>query len=175
MNVVYLTLKFPKCHHTSKHQILKNKLSLFWQATLKDWPDVQSHVKNWCFCGLKTFWLRPCASSVLFIHTFHARMTSRDKKSSILFPWMTFLSMDEIFHPLMIFKDKSYLWIINVTHGWIFLFFMFWDENWKKSKIPRAICIKTFSWYMMLRFFTQNHDKLKFHKRMKKIFPWIKF
>ena len=70
-----------------------------------------------------------CASSIIFIGTFYQLITSTDENIIHHLFHRTLLSMDEIFHPLMIFKDKSYLWIINVTHGWIFLFFMFWDEN----------------------------------------------
>ena len=65
------------------------------------------------------------------------------------------LSMNEIFSSM----DKTYHPLME------FLFVMFWGGNWKKSILPRAICVKTL---------TQRHDKLKFHPWIKRFYPWIK-
>ena len=45
----------------------------------------------------------------------------------------------------------------------------------KKSIIPRAISMKTFTLNMILGIFTQKKDKLEFHTWMKIYFSWIEF
>ena len=95
--------------------------------------------------------MRPCASSVVFISTFYPWMTSTDKKiihhffhGWHFYPWIKW------FYPWMIFSHPWMKWYypwIKSCHPWMeFSFVMFWEENWKKSIIPRAICIKTLTW-----------------------------
>ena len=102
------------------------------QIQLQQIPFANGAKPHYSFRALwvMSLWLCLCASSIVFICTFHSWITSKvEKVIHQFFRGWHFYQWTRFFHP----------WINLVTHGMAFLFVMFWGENWKKSEISRRV------------------------------------